>query len=489
MTRPHPLPAPDPRDPLRLADDAPLLEGWLRTMRQVDEGARLPFTVPGHKQRTDLVGGVVAGDLPMFGGLDTIKGAPALLAEAERRAAALWGADWCRFSVGGSTHGNQALALGAASPGQEVVISRTLHRSMLLGLVLAGLHPVWVRPDVDPATGLPTAVPVAAVRRALAAHPAARAVFLGDPSYVGTVGDLAGHATAAHAAGVPLIVDAAWAAHFGFHPRLPAHALAAGADAMVVSAHKALPAYTQAAVVLARTRPAGLLDADRLERAFEAGNTTSPAGTVLASTDACRALLARHGFELSERLLASVAHARERLRAVDGLAVLDGPGVDPTKLVVLLPGTGAHGHAVEDDLIAAGMPVEMADRDTVVAMVTLADDTGTTARLVEEIIASVRRHRGRPRPVLAGASWTVQPDVAMPPREAFFADHETVPIQAAIGRVSAELVAPYPPGIPVLAPGERIHPEAVGALLAAAADGVRIAYAADPALATLQVVS
>ncbi len=480
--------SPDARDPLSLADDAPLLDGWLRTMRAVDAGTRLPFTVPGHKSRTDLVGDVVVGDLPMFGGVDTIKGAPALLAEAERRAATLWGADWCRFSVGGSTHGNQALALAVASPGREVVVSRTLHRSMLLGLVLAGLHPVWVRPDVDPVTGLPTSVPVAALRQALAVHPGAAAVFLGDPSYVGTVGDLTGQAAAVHEAGVPLIVDAAWAAHFGFHPGLPPHALAAGADAMVVSAHKALPAYTQAAVVLARIRPSGLLDPDRLERAFEAGNTTSPAGSVLASIDAARVLLDRHGQALSERLLAAVAKARDRLREVDGIAVLEGPGVDPSKLVVLLPGTGAHGHAVEADLIAAGMPVEMADRDTVVAMVTLADDTATTSRLAEEIIASVHRHRGPPRPVLPAASWTVEPDVVMPPREAFFAGHETVRAEAAVGRVSAELVAPYPPGVPVLAPGERIHREALGALRAAAADGVRIAYAADPGLATLQVV-
>jgi lysine decarboxylase len=473
---------------LSLADEAPLLDGWLRGMRAVDAGTSLPFTVPGHKSRTDLVGGVVTGDLPMFGGVDTIKGAPTLLAEAERRAATLWGADWCRFSVGGSTHGNQALALAVASPGREVVVSRTLHRSMLLGLVLAGLQPVWLRPDVDAVTGLPTSVPVAALRQALAAHPAAAAVFLGDPSYVGTVGDLAGQAAAAHEAGVPLVVDAAWAAHFGFHPRLPPHALAAGADAMVVSAHKALPAYTQAAVVLARTRPSGLLDPDRLERAFEAGNTTSPAGAVLASIDAARVLLHRHGRALSERLLDAVAQARDRLRAVDGLAVLDGPGVDPSKLVVLLAGTGAHGHAVEADLIAAGMPVEMADRDTVVAMVTLADDVTTTSRLVEEIIASVHRHRSRPRPVAAGASWTVEPDVVMPPREAFFAEHQTVRAEAAVGRVSAELVAPYPPGIPVLAPGERIHREALEALRTAAADGVRIAYAADPGLVTLQVV-
>ena len=181
------------------------------------------------------------------------------------------------------------------------MVTRALHRSLLLGIVLAGLDPVWVLPEVNPATGLPGPVPVAAAEAALAAHPDACAVFLGDPSYVGTTGDLAGHAAAAHQAGVPLLVDAAWAAHLGFHPDLPPHALAAGADGMVTSAHKALPAYTQGALVLART---GRLDGDRLNRAFEATHTTSPAGAIMASIDAARALLARDGAELCGRLLA-----------------------------------------------------------------------------------------------------------------------------------------------------------------------------------------
>ncbi len=315
-----------PRDPRGLRGDAPLLDAWIRFTEQVDAGALTPMCVPGHKQRQDLVGPVVAGDAPLYGGLDTIKHADAARQEAECRAAHLWGADWCRFSVAGSTHGNQALALAVGSPGQEMIVTRTLHRSLLLGIVLAGLQPVWVRPDLDRATGLPGPVPVDAVRAALAEHPAACAVFLGDPSYVGATGDLAGHAATAHEAGVPLIVDAAWAAHLGFHPDLPRHAIAAGADAMVTSAHKALPAYTQGALVLART---GRLDAARLDRAFEATHTTSPAGAIMASIDAARALLARDGHELCGRLLRGVAAAKDRLRRVPGLGVLDGPSVEP----------------------------------------------------------------------------------------------------------------------------------------------------------------
>jgi len=445
-----------------------------------------PMNVPGHKQRQDLTGAVVVvGDVPLYGGLDTIKHADALLAGAQRRAADLWGADWCRFSVAGSTHGNQALALAVGSPGDEVIVTRTLHRSLLLGLVLAGLRPVWVRPDMDPESGLPAAVAVDTIRAALAAHPMARAVFLGDPSYTGAIGDLAGYSATAHEAGVPLVVDAAWAAHFGFHPDLPTHALAAGADAMVTSAHKALPAYSQGALVLART---GRLDPARLDRAFEATHTTSPAGAIMASIDAARALLARDGKDLSARLLRVVAAAKDRLRQVSGLGVLDGPLVEPTKLVVLLAATSAHGHAVEADLIAAGMPVEMADRDTVVPIVTLADDEAAMGRFVTALTAAVERHRSAPRRTAASVAWTVTPQPVMSPRAAFFAPHDTVAAQAAAGRVSAEIIAPYPPGVPVLAPGEIITTDLVGGLRAVLADGGRVAYAADPTLRTFQVV-
>ena len=489
MTNPSDSQAPDvaadPRDPLGLAADAPLLAGWLNWMALAEAGRLSPMSTPGHKQRQDLTGGVVAGDVPLYGGVDSIKHADRLLADAEARAAALWGADWCRFSVAGSTHGNQTFCLALGQPGQEVIITRTLHRSLLLGLVLAGLRPVWVRPEIDPGSGLPGAVAVPTVRDALAAHPGACGVILGDPSYVGTTGDLAGHAQAAHEAGVPLVVDAAWAAYLGFHPDLPRHAIAAGADAMVTSAHKTLPAYTQGALLLART---DRLDAARLNRAFEATHTTSPAGSIVASIDAARALLARHGPQLCARLLRGVAAARRRLREVPGLDVLDGPGVDPAKLVVLLAGTGAHGVAVEADLIAAGMPVEMGERDTVIPIPAIADDEERLAAFTEALIASVEQHRGSPRRPAATAAWTVEPQTVLSPREAFFAANETVSAEAAIGRVSAELVAPYPPGVPVLAPGELITAEALEALREVAADGGRIAYAADPTLATFQVV-
>jgi arginine decarboxylase len=465
----------------RLRADAPLLDAYLTFL----DRSKTPFTIPGHKGRTDLVGRVVAGDVPLYAGLDTMKQERGVLADAESRAARLWGADVCRFSVGGSTHGNQALALAIGQPGDRVAVHRTLHRSLLLGLVLAGLDPVWLRPRVDAATGLPGPVAAAEVRRQLDRHADLRAVFVGDPSYVGTTGDLTAVAEVAHAHGVPLLVDAAWSAHFGFHPALPPHALASGADALVTSAHKALPAYSQGALLLARTER---LDEARLTAAFEATHTTSPAGSVLASIDAARALLAGDGRRLLDETLRLVATARERLAAVDGLTVLTPPFVEPTKLVVLLHGSGADGVAVERDLVAAGMPVEMADRDTIVPMVTLADRPADVDMLVDALRTAVGRHRGPARDVVPAAQWTIEPETVLLPREAFFAPHERVTAAAAVGRVSAELVAPYPPGVPVLAPGERVTREALDALFAARAAGTRVAYAADPTLETLRVV-
>ncbi len=474
-----------------LLADAPLLASW----QSYSSRAVTPFTIPGHKGAASLLwpvlASVLAGDVPLYGGLDSVKLAAGVLADAEARAASLWGADWCRFSTGGSTHANQALALAIGRPGDEVLVSRSAHRSTLLGLVLAGLTPVWLPTEVDDRLGVPVGVTEAALRSALDAHPAGRAVFLVEPSYLGAVSDLPALVALAHNAGLPILVDQAWGAHFGFHPAFPAHALAQGADALVTSAHKTLPAYSQASLVLART---ARLDAHRLERAFEAANTTSPAGSILASTDGARALLAARGHELLGSLVPIVAEARTRLRAVAGVQV-PGPEdfppgrFDPAKLVVVLAGSGASGIDVEQDLLSLGVPVEMADQDMVVPIVTLADTEQTVARLVDVLTAAIGRRSGAPRYLGAAAQWGTSAMAAMTPRDAFFADHVTVDAAAAVGRICAEVVAPYPPGVPVLVPGEVVTAEAVRSLRAALAAGTRVAYAADSTLRTLQVVA
>jgi lysine decarboxylase len=468
--------------------DAPLLQAW----RRFDDVRPTPFTIPGHKRRagtlSPLLGRVLEGDVPLYGGADTMKLTSGVLADAERRGARLWDVPWCRYSTGGSTHANQVMCLAVGRPGDTVLVARNAHRSLLSGLVLAGLRPVWLTPSTDPRFGIPAGLHVADVEAALDRHPEAVAVFVVEPSYLGTLSDVAGIVEAAHRRDVPVVVDQAWAAHLGFTEPYPAHAFQLGADALVTSAHKALPSYSQASIALARLDRLGR---DRLERAFEAEHTTSASATILASTDASRALLAHEsGRSLLRRTAELVADARERLRA-HGIVVPGpedfAPGrFDPAKLVLMLGPSGCSGLQVEQHLLDVGMPVEMADRDTLVAMVSMLDDESTLDRFVTEVIASLPGAAGPARPVRAGS--VALPPQRCSPREAFFADHESVPRAAALGRVSAELVAPYPPGVPVLVPGEEITATTLEALDRALDAGTRIAYAADSTVQQLQVV-
>jgi arginine decarboxylase len=464
-----------------------LLDGWSRFVASPGT----PFMIPGHKQRAGLLwpelGAVNTGDVPLFGGLATLKDAAGLLAAAEARTATRWGADWCRYSTGGSTHANQVLTLSVGAAGDEVLVARNAHRSTLSGLLLAGLTPRWLTPEVT--DGLITGLSVATLEQAIARHPRARAVFLVEPSYVGTLSDREALIATAHAAGLTVVIDQAWGAHLGFHEDLPAHGIALGADAVIFSAHKTLPAYSQASLVLARTER---LDAGRLERAFDLSATTSPAGSILASADAAVALLdSPLGHDRLSVLLASVEQARERLRGA-GLSVAgpDTHRMDPTKLVVRLPHGG---QLLEQRLIAAGLAPEQADETTVIPIVTLADrpeDLERFTDVVLEHLADSPLPRSAPESTGSAepAASHALPTARMTPRDAFFADTETVSAVQALGRVSAEVIAPYPPGVPVLVPGEEITQATVDLLQAAAAAGVRIAYAADPTLATFQVV-
>ena len=182
-----------------------------------------------------------------------------------------------------------------------------------------------------------------------------------------------------------------------------------------------------------------------------------------------------------------MAGARERLSAVEGLAVLEAG--DPTKLVLSLSGTGADGFLVEDDLLRRGVRLEMADRDTLVPIVTLADTEETVEQLVRAVEDAVVARRGEARPVAASIVWGLEPQTVLTPREAFFARRERIPAKRAVGRIAAETAAPYPPGIPALAPGERVTEEILAALRGEAAAGSRIAYCSDPTLESLLVVA
>ena len=468
---------------------APLLDAYLTYF----ETHNIAFTIPGHKHKASLLdeglGRVVDSDLPLYGGLDEIKLTYKVLEEAESLAAKLWGADFARFSTGGSTHANQALILALGKPGDKVAISRTAHRSVLSALVLSGLEPIWIFPEVDSATGVPTGIPLSEIERVAELNPIA--ILLTEPGYLGTISDLAPIIEKAHSKKIAVVIDAAWGAHFGFGKAVPNHAIALGADAVVTSVHKNLPGYSAAALLLVQ---GNLISRERLNQSFETTHTTSPAGAPLASIDASRALLQVRGAQLLEDLVTLVIKFKSDVENALGqkvfLAPTDfAPGrFDASKLVLQTASIGVSGVDLENALQQRGIRVEMADRDTVVFLATLADTKEDFAILTSAVIDSLLTLRGEERQVRVSLSWSVKPEQVITPREAYFAETVLVNRSLAVGRISADLIAPYPPGVAVLAPGELITETILEGLIATQADGVRIAYATDPSLQNFRVV-
>jgi lysine decarboxylase len=344
-------------------------------------------------------------------------------------------------------------------------------------------------PEIDVATGVPIGIAAAELAKALLEKPIA--VLLTEPGYLGTISDLPALIALSHAQSVPVILDAAWGGHFGFHPDLPRHAFQLGADALITSTHKALPGYSASALLLART---SLLSAERLEQSFETTHTTSPAGAPLASIDGVRALLETRGEELISKLLENVCHFKETVQAEFALPIFLYPNdfpagrFDASKIVLRVQQLGASGVEIEEDLQSAGIRIEMADRDTIVFLGTIADTRADFDRLADALIPILKRRQEQRRESATALSWSVVPQRKISMRDAYFAKTELVTAKAAIGRISADLIAPYPPGVAVVAPGEILTAQIVEGLSASRAAGVRIAYATDPTLAQYRVV-
>jgi lysine decarboxylase len=471
-----------------LRDSAPLLDAYLSYF----ESNRTAFTIPGHKQKASRLdaglGAVVDSDTPLYGGLDAIKLTQGVLKKAEALAAKFWGADYARFSTGGSTHANQAIILALGKPGQKIAVTRTAHRSVLSALVLTGLEPIWLTPEIDAKTGVPMGIPVSELEKTLDQKPIA--LLLTEPSYLGTLSELEDLISKAHAHSIPVIVDAAWGAHFGFNSDLPQHALQMGADALITSVHKTLPGYSASALLLAQGK---LLNLDRIEQSFETTHTTSPAGAPLASIDGCRALLQARGKELTGNLIELVDSFKDKVEKACGVPVFlnasDFPKgrFDPAKIVLRANLLGVSGVEVESELEKQNIRVEMADQDTIVFLATLADGTDDFDEVASKLITILEKLRSNPRQTQTALSWSIVPKVGMSIRDAYFAETEFVKAADAVGRISADLIAPYPPGVAVVAPGEVLTKQIVDGLAASKKAGVRIAYASDPTLQTYRV--
>ena len=471
-----------------LRKSAPLLDAYLSYF----ESERTAFTIPGHKQKAhrldEGLGAVVDSDTPLYGGLDEIKLTQGTLKKAEALAATLWGADYARFSTGGSTHANQAIILALGKPGDKIAITRTAHRSVLSALVLTGLEPIWLTPEIDQVTGVPTGIPVSELERVLDQKPIA--LLLTEPGYLGTISELPALIKKAHENSIPVIVDAAWGGHFGFSSHLPQHVLQLGADALITSVHKALPGYSASALLLAQGK---LLNLDRIEQSFETTHTTSPAGAPLASIDGCRALLETRGDELTSELISLVESFKASVQAnFDATIFLNTTDFlpqrfDPVKIVLRANILGLSGVDVERKLEEANIRVEMADQDTIVFLATLADTADDFKVLEKALVPVLKSLQGPARKTQTSLSWSIVPTVAMSIRDAYFADTEFVSAKEAIGRISADLIAPYPPGVAVVAPGEVLTEQIVHGLATTQKAGVRIAYASDATLATYRV--
>ena len=451
------------------ASPAPLMDAITR-YRGLETGA---LHVPGHAG-----GGVVGPELRAMLGTNFLASdvwlTPADLAvarhDAEALAAQAWGAETALFLLDGSSGGNRAVHLAQQHPlrpgGEHVVVARDSHTSTLAGLV-----------------------------------------SLVSPGYAGACSDVRALAAVAHAHGALLHVDEAWGAHLPFHPDLPRHALSLGADIVVVSAHKMLPAASGAAIVFVG---GGRADAGRISRAVRMTQSTSPLLPVLASIDDARRTMVDRGRALLDRTLQLAADARRRLSAIPGVRVAHAADLgvgperfDPLRLVVGVRGLGLTGLALEKLLRSPGpglgtggllhpaVAVEGADEGNLFVVIT----TGTRPEVIDGLVAGLRALSGRNRRRLR-LGWDGQLVEALlapraqacTPREAHFASTEFVPLRRAVGRISAEPITPYPPGVPAVMPGERLDRDAVKALSRAVDSGMHIHGAADPTLTTVGVL-
>ena len=463
------------------------------------------FHVPGHKGGPGADPGLryalgdrsLALDIPQdIEGVD-LGPKPTPYERAERLAAEAYGAERTWFLTNGATQGNHALALALAPLGAKIVAQRNSHASLVDGLVLSGGMPAFVAPEYDGDLGMANGVTPGHLDAALDKTHDAQAVFIVSPTYYGMCADVPGCAEVAHAHDVPLVVDQAWGPHFGFHPDVPASATSQGADAVLTSTHKIVGSLTQSAML--HLAKGARIDEGRLGRAIRLVRSTSQSALLFASLDAARRQLAIHGEALLHETLRAIRHTREKLGSVPGIAVVGEemvgrPGVadwDPLRIVLDVRGTGRTGYAVAEALRQSyDVQVELATQATVVVLVGLAEQPIALERFggdVDEVVKRIQAPGTTPAVMAPPAS--LEQQMAIAPRDAFLGEAELVNVDDAVGRISAESIAGYPPGIPALLPGERITRETIDYLRAIVRDGARLHGASDPDFATINVLS
>jgi arginine decarboxylase len=480
---------------------APYLEALIEYAAR--EPARLH--VPGHKggpgadpQLLEAIGErALSLDIPALTyGID-IGAEPTPFEQAQRLAADAWGARRAWFLINGASQGNLAAGLALAHHGDAVVMQRNAHSSAVDALVLSGLRPTFAAPELDPELGIAHCLAPTALDEALERTPGAVGAWIVSPTYFGAVADVRALADVAHRHGVALIVDEAWGAHMAFNERLPAHALSLGADLVISSTHKIVGSLTQSAML---HLGGGMIGEDAVDRAVTLTESTSPSSLLTASLDAARRLAVLHGRELLAHTMQTLADTRARIRTIDGLDVLDErmigrAGVfdyDPMRLAVDIRGIAATGYELAPMLREIGdINLELYGQNVVVAVFGLGErELPEAARLVDALAEAVARVGLDPSG--ASASFAAPPpwgELAMTPREAFLGAQEVVPADAAAGRIAAESLATYPPGIPNVLPGERLTAETLAYIRRTLDLGGSVRGASDRLLRTVRVVA
>ncbi len=448
--------------------DAPLFQTLLGYVRQ----HALRFHMPGHKGGLGFPPevaevfkrNVLAIDVTETRGMDNLHLPSGCIKQAQDLAAQTFGADRTFFLTNGTTAGVHAMIMTTCKEGQKIVIPRDAHLSVIGGVILAGLEPVFVYPDVDPEWGVSVGVPTSEYERTLFEHPDAKACLITRPNYYGMAGELSALVELCHTHGIPLLVDEAHGPHIHLHEAMPRSALSYGADMVVQSTHKTLGSFTGSSMLHIKGER---IHPDRVQRMLAILQSTSPSYLLMASIDITATLMRLRGHDLIERAIRLSDKARGRLSRVSGVRVLSRPAMDRCKLSVSMIDLGLAGFELKNRLMDEhNTRVELADFENIIAFVTYADTEEDVDALVDAMIQVAEEARSE-RAV--GPSLRKRGDQArftqhlfapaeraMLPRRAALAAHELAMLHDSPGRVCAEVVAPYPPGIPLLYPGEII---------------------------------
>ncbi len=479
-------------------DRTPLLDVLLaHAKRQVTS-----FHTPGHKNGQGIdpklkafTGrNVYALDVTVFPEVDSLHDPVGPIKKAQLLMARAYGVKYSQFLVNGSSSGNMTMLMSACNPGDSVILSRNAHKSTLSGIIMSGVWPIWIQPKIDQHLDIIFDSDAAQIEEALRQYPEAKAVFITSPTYHGVTTDLRRIADICHARGKLLLVDEAHGAHLKFHKDLPISAVEAGADMCVQSTHKILSALSQGSVLHVNSDQ---IDITRVRKIISMLQTTSPNYFILASLDAARKQVFFQGEKIFGRLIRLAEEARERINRLhhiycvtQGEIRAKGYDLDVTKLTLNVTRTGLSGHDVEQLLATQyGIQVDCADLFNLIAIMGI----GTTRQDIDKLVAALedidRKDPGQEK------NWVLQlpslsTEMVMTPRDVFLQHRsKRVPLSKAVGHISAQTLTPYPPGIPVLIPGERVTKEIRDFLMDLADRDVRISGQETDALRSIKVVA